>query len=886
MKPKFEIRLISINWIAKNKIGAIKKALAPLKMEYDSDLGFSVNAYSYPKIDEKINAQIAVKCFDDKITPELVHSDGTTEQLLSVQDPLTKEVYWIENGDWKSFKSSNGYKVLYLDAPSHRRAGKLNISIGDQNCLINISIPKFSPAEYEEILSDFKNTCWELILDVNSGITVEDYSESGVFSEKFYHFLSEFIRASKNILRMPHNELREKQILLKPERVRPIARTFMELAVKGKPKTLSSRGYETSFNTPENRYIAGLAKKLLLLLNHQERISIGFSKRIKFKIKELEKRINSYSDKFKVNPATLDFTIERERKKIEAKQELINDIIRNNGQGIIIGEPEIIELKFRITSDPGKSNYDCSFFADITEYDSKPLSGHNYLLEFASPFKEVLKKYEIYKIRADKPGRQQFESRAGRKFEKRVFEYIESMELIDSNEHSRKNQFEKWREDLENNNWERELSSKEKKFQEKEILNLKSQKKYFSSEQKRWEQTISQIIPISKKINNLVAAFNKLKIKPANRFPQSIIFIHNPDYSKVKSSFDRMMLESNIEESTFESLLTIDDYEIVDLPQVYEKWCLIKIIEMLTNIYKFTGDNWKNTLLKSLAPQKNKVTEFNFASSTIGLNVKLYYQPILYNNKTPDYRIDVYSSDNGSSNTLGDRLASLIIDAKFKDYKDQSEVLDEINLLVNQKDYGERYSLSSEMNNYVFVSHPSLNKITSPTTTQHWSISSYYGGDSLLINNQSQPDHKFGSVLLRPGEESNLQRLLIMLFQYATEEETKYAIADQEKPEIKFDAFPRTIKKLFCPICSTSVRIESNVIGKNKNGREYILLCNNKKCGAELIINYCNNCYNRIWKLGSYWTYHDTSPLSPFDIKCPHCGISNPLNIDVRRDLQ
>jgi len=885
MEPKFEIRLISINWIAKDKIGAIKKALAPLEMDYDPELGFSADAFSYPKIDEKTTAQISVKCFDNKIAPELAHSDGSTEQLLSVQDPITKEIYWIENGDWKSIKSSNGYKFWYMDAPSHRRAGKLNIRIGDQACLINISIPKFSADEYDEILNDFKNTCWELILDVNSGVTVEDYSKTGVFSEKFYQHLTEFIRASKNILRMPHNELREKQILLKPERVRPIPRTFMELAVKGKPKTLSSRGYETSFNTPENRYIAGLAKKLSLLLYHQERISIGFSKRIKFKIKEIEKRINSYSDKFKVNPATLDFTIERERKKIEEKQKLINDIVRNNRQTFIVGKPDIIELKFKITSEPKSSNYNCSFFTDIYEYNSTPQSDLKYLLEFSHQFVDIFKRYDCFRMKVDKPQKQHFESK-GKRYEKREIENIELMELIDSNEHQRSQQFEKWRKDLENNNWERVLSSKEKKLQEKEITNLKAQKKYFITEQQRWEQTISELNPLSKKVNNLVASFNKLKIKPAYRFPQSVIFVYNPDYSKVKSSFDKMMKESNIEESTFESLLTIDDYEIVDLPQVYEKWCLIKIIEMLTNVYKFAGDNWKNNLIKSVKPQSNKTTEFEFTSSAIGLNLKLFYQPVLFNHKTPDYRIDLYNFENASSNFLSDRLASLIVDAKFKDYKDQSEILDEINLLTNIKDYGERDFLSSEMNNYVFVLHPSLNKISSPTTTQNWSISSYYGGDSLLIQNQTQPDHKFGSVLFRPGEESNLQRLLIMFFQYAVEEETKCAIEDANNPEIKFDPYPRTIKKLFCPICSSAVtKNQRDKTGKNNNGREYFILCNNKKCGFEFIINYCRNCYNRLWKLGSFWTYHDTSPLSPFDIKCPHCGISNPMNIDVRRDL-
>jgi Zn finger protein HypA/HybF involved in hydrogenase expression len=36
--------------------------------------------------------------------------------------------------------------------------------------------------------------------------------------------------------------------------------------------------------------------------------------------------------------------------------------------------------------------------------------------------------------------------------------------------------------------------------------------------------------------------------------------------------------------------------------------------------------------------------------------------------------------------------------------------------------------------------------------------------------------------------------------------------------------------------------------------------------------NYCWNCKTSLFKLGAYWTFHDTRALNPYDIKCPHCG--------------
>ena len=308
-----------------------------------------------------------------------------------------------------------------------------------------------------------------------------------------------------------------------------------------------------------------------------------------------------------------------------------------------------------------------------------------------------------------------------------------------------------------------------------------------------------------------------------------------------------MMLASTIKEETFNSLLSIDEYGVIDIPQVYEKWCLIKIVELLKNIYGFEGDGWKDSLLKSVSYKRSKPIVFRFISTKLNLGIILTYQPILPNKRTPDYRLDLFlTNDEDGSDSFQNRLASLIMDAKFKDYDSQAELLDELKLLIDCKDYGEKDVFSSRLRNLVYTLHPSEKKITEPTTTQAWSSSSYYGGDSLIFDELDQPDHKFGAILLRPYQENDLQRLLIMFFQYAAEEKTKIAVPDVQNPEINYDPFPRTLTKLFCPICGSSIKRTSNIIGRGGRGKEYIIECTNKECAVEYIINYCNNCGNRL----------------------------------------
>ncbi len=79
--------------------------------------------------------------------------------------------------------------------------------------------------------------------------------------------------------------------------------------------------------------------------------------------------------------------------------------------------------------------------------------------------------------------------------------------------------------------------------------------------------------------------------------------------------------------------------------------------------------------------------------------------------------------------------------------------------------------------------------------------------------------------------------------------------------------FPR-----ICPACGGFEMSESPLaeVRKSQYGNSNAVWC--KDCQQMVVWNFSGGCGTRLWKLGGYWTFHDTDPLNPYNIKCPHCG--------------
>lgn len=274
MSEDFEIRLVRVHWSSKNQFAYISEiAQRPIRVSKQKDKLFTAEVPSYPRLEDSLACQFALKCKSslDLEIPKVKREEDNIG-LFPISDPKHGN-WWIEKGSWKK----RG-KHEYHDAPSCRHAGEFTVLVGGITIKLNIIPSAFTPVEYQELLSSFKGELWQLILDRDSTTTIAKDGQGKLPGEEFQKQVRKFIKFADQILAKPTEELREKQEIQRIENARPTARTFMELSIRGSSvKFVTGRGVEPSYNTPENKYIADIISRLLLIVRNF-RSGVAYSK--------------------------------------------------------------------------------------------------------------------------------------------------------------------------------------------------------------------------------------------------------------------------------------------------------------------------------------------------------------------------------------------------------------------------------------------------------------------------------------------------------------------------------------------------------------------------------------------------------------------------------
>ena len=367
-------------------------------------------------------------------------------------------------------------------------------------------------------------------------------------------------------------------------------------------------------------------------------------------------------------------------------------------------------------------------------------------------------------------------------------------------------------------------------------------------------------------------------------------FVQNPFYAKAKSSFSKINKLDGMDGDLFNSLFEFDQIGIINIPILYERWCLLQIIKLLSGTFGFVlSDNWQNMLINSVIENKYDI-EFIFNNPTNNRKIILGYEKVLSNNRRPDFVLDLYYqgyvfNEQGSNKnfymkteppTLNkvryedyrDRNINLdskqdslfdnwsvgeeqrvryVLDAKFKDnlfQKGFDMILDD---LIDTKNYDENGR------NKVFLLHPQAKAIEEKTSPLPWGRHSNYGQ-----NNK----HSRGYVFLLPSSKhgntlDNLQRLLGMFLQ-----STSHFI-DYGKRSHWFDTT--------CVSCGTSAAEDFLCIKKRTKGgkNSWYLTC--KKCSHHTVKTVCYVCSGDLYKNQFNLTYHRTKAEQVSNIVCPSC---------------
>jgi hypothetical protein len=280
--------------------------------------------------------------------------------------------------------------------------------------------------------------------------------------------------------------------------------------------------------------------------------------------------------------------------------------------------------------------------------------------------------------------------------------------------------------------------------------------------------------------------------------------------------------------------------------------------------------SWRSDLINTVCQTSEQPFTVHFRSARLKRHATLTYQADLPSGKRPDFLLEVQGKDiQKDGRDLWLSKVRIVLDAKFKQYKGtqngsvDSALGHEIDVLFNEKDYAEH---DLGRGNSVFVLHPSEGAVPKPATSQNWANSSYYGGEKTFDWQGGFPNHRQGGVLARPKRRDDLKRLVAMALSYPGE--NNHSVYKETN---------QIAQKRFCVVCG-GTQIPQIQNRKSKNSQGYWYRCNNDQCEHFMILHYCRNCGNRLWKHGSHWTFHDTHPLSPYNIKCPQCGAYAPVS--------
>jgi len=609
-------------------------------------------------------------------------------------------------------------------------------------------------------------------------------------------------------------------------------------------------------------------------------VSLSLNERIKTQ----KERIASFSNTIKINRDAVFSDYEELKEKVR-KEELYKEENNKevdkakaiNKQKINNSSLTLHDVTYKLTLGRKVIYSNNDFF--LKSGLKKPNQGEYYRLSFSEEFNNCFIEGMIIRIKA------KIEYKIFTKNFKEVheltFHFIDDIEIEYPSSNEKVTKISEKIYQLETNNWERLVTPAERKEQNEEISKIKIDIENISNRELKNIDISSKIAPVLKKIENLNKRFSALNIRPNSLFPSSMSFIQNPNYQGVHKLYKEIQSLSGVDEKLFMGLEKVENIGILNISLIYERWCLLQIIKILIDKFRFLPEqNWKDSLLNQIVnsePSKVRDVKISLENKDTCRKITLCYEkelPIDEGRKFPrraDFVIDLVS-DIDPNQIISKRI---VLDAKFYENIDEMGGISKvINSLYNEKNY------SSSGKNQVFILHPSPKAVPATKTPQKWAKDSFLGESSMFAWDDSFPNHRYGAVLLSPvGSKGDylesLQMCIGLSLQYKLEDNSLKNegfndwINSQSNIHKATGINPLPKGKVFCLICGGS-DLRYKVEQPGKNGLRWTLVCND--CTHITLYNYCWSCRNRLIKHGIYWTYHATQSLQPFNIKCPSCG--------------
>ena len=845
-----QLFMVSIDWAGAHTPSRVTSARTPLDVDEQiakSGCVFHAWAITHSRIAGErgpSDAQLGIR------TDDTVRDSITGNEWLRITAPDTELAWWIEDGAWT--EPGNGTPG-YHKAPSFRTAGELQLLVGDQAYVIHIVPNGFSQTEFESMQDDFRAGLWTLLMDRKGEVRIEGETESNVDLRR----LRDFSRHAVSVLQNPRVNLRRSTELRPFNRAHLDLTSLHDIVVHGIRSKVLTGAHRESFDTAENRFALFLIERVLTTTRLTLQFVESSTAELRVELKQSNASIaDPVAKTIKLRKADVQHRLELATTQYTSWKELRDRVLK--------------ELSFHPEEEGAIRRDRCLSFT-ITVRD--PIIGNAGLglrikkntsatLSYQHPREEytVWLPIALHKARVLLPGKSYRISGTIQKRtveQKDVFEFTRITEI--DIEKSILDTYRELQQHLTstpaNEAWiELPATPETIKAWKRELETHKMRQKLLSGHLEKADKSTSSLSEIVALLQNVYTSLMSLGVRPSNILPVSVVFSQTPAYRDLLATYRKLPFSTEVDESTLDLFMQSRRMSVLDLPSVYERWCLIQLIDAL-RFYGFHPEGeWKQSVVEALErkpdPKPWKVT---FVNVQLRREVILKYQEFL-NGKRPDFLLEL----NGIGTDDEQLHLIVVLDAKCKPFlkgTPDDTVASKNTIEWELLDIYSKYSKATGFP--AFVLHPS--EQLSPYSLSEGaprSISEFGTGNAPPEGDSA--DHRFGWILLRPNVKEHIRILTAMLLQYNLEDNR----GAYKRPPV----LPH-----FCISCgSNEVQQDKSPFRETGNTKGNSVRC--KQCGLITICHYCQSCGNRLWKHGEYWTYHETLLGEPFNIICPHCG--------------
>jgi hypothetical protein len=837
--PGFVAHYLRIDWLDRGVARQVEISTDPIEIEENEDGIYRAETQIFRDFHPWVGLHFSDS--EAEVTPCLVGADGQTLSWLRITDTDGRG-WWVQDNGW------DAEKKIHL-SEMHRSFGQFELRLGSVQLFLSNVALDLNRIEAEDYLADFRDELIALAISRKVSASGEVVRSN---SRDLVDALSIFSQAARRVLGNPARELTETEELQLSSQLRPNARTFRNILRQPGRRAYPGRGTKDDVNIPDNRFVHHMVQYCMMLSSRIGHAADAQACRLSERMERARAHAQDLSDakSEKVDSEVFENQLFEMQEAIAAVNNWRNAEMSHDG----VVRDFCVKLENSYDYSPRTLFYKKP---DANPEDDRKLGITSNIVQLPEAphllVKRVSKSLGNYSRIFTFTGTAEIK-RSGKNNNMRLLQLnnVDSMIVRSPGLEKKVSLGEYYRK----NGWIRILTAVEREERRLEARSIERRGARMAHQAKLSRAASNTLSTTSDDLRAQDLRWSTLGVEASPTLPMGMRFVQSPAYTSVLAAFNRVKDVAGQSGIGGAEIEQIERIGILHASAIYERWCLVRLISLLTDTFDFIPQrDWLDCVIEGTCGPLTSF-ELGFDRSDVGMTARLEVQPVLESGRRPDFRLTFRHQNAEPNKTAASEIFSsdelnpstgLILDAKFRTRwrpEEPDRVLQDIVEIRGYKRAARR----------VFILQPAARVVKRPTSPLSWGHDCDFGQNNPI-------SHRHGIVRMSPDPAAwlNLHRLI------ALELQASFPVPKQ------VDNQP-WISNSFCIGCGCRHEVTNIRHRLTKKGLDYwIFTC--RDCEMITTRTHCfSGCGTTIFKNGLAMTYHRTLADQPANVACPTCG--------------